>query len=77
LSRTTPGWPTDFSWTSLQIATGGRRRVEVYVTISATATLGAQDVATVAAMGTGTYDEAVLTTMVTPFRVYLPLVVKD
>ena len=77
LSRTTSGWPTDFSWTSLQIAAGGHRRVEVYVTIPTTATLGAQDVATVAATGTGTYDEAMLTTMVTTFRVYLPLLVKD
>jgi len=76
-TRTVPGWPTGFSVTSLPIAAGGHRDVQVCITIPVTTTLTAQDVATVWATGAGTYAEAALTTTVRPFQVYLPLVVRS
>jgi len=73
ITRTNPGWPTAFSWTSQTIARGGWRELKVYVTVPPTATGGLTDTAVVRATGSGGYAEATLTTTAL-YQVYLPLV---
>jgi len=76
ITRTNPGWPTAFSWTSKTIARGGWREVQVYVTVPPTATGGLSDAAVVRATGSGGYAESTLTTTATGYTLYLPLVIK-
>ncbi|MGQ9804151.1 MAG: NEW3 domain-containing protein, partial [Anaerolineae bacterium] len=77
ITRTNPGWPTTFSWSQMSIAAGGHRELKVYVTIPSTATADLPDTAVIRASGSGGYDEVVLTTYASSFRVYIPLVLRD
>mgnify|MGYP005848194909 FL=1 len=76
ITRTNPGWPTAFSWGQMNIAAGGRREVKVYITIPFTATADLPDTAVIRASGSGGYDEVVLTTYASSFRIYVPLVLR-
>jgi len=76
-TRPMPGWPTSFSVTSLPIAAGGRRDVQVYVTVPVTAMDGLSDTAVIRATGSGGYAEIQLTTTAVWHKTYLPLVMRD
>ena len=78
LSRLSAGWPTAFSPSGVfPLGPGGWRNVEVYVTTPVTGTRGEQDMATIQVAGTGVSDTSTLTTTAAPYRVYLPLVVRN
>jgi uncharacterized membrane protein len=77
ITRTTSGWPTVIQPEELTIARGGWREVKVVVTVPADAPVGAEDVATIRASGSGGSAEVVLTTRTPVHRVYLPLVVRS
>jgi len=77
ITRTNPGWPTAFSWTSQTIARGGWRGLKVYVTVPADVAIGAEDTAFIRASGSGGYAEVALTTHTPVYRVYLPLIVRS
>jgi PKD repeat protein len=72
LDRVTPGWPTVISPSSLTIARGGRRMVQVAVTMLTGLAPGAEDVAVIRATGSGSFAEATISTEV-GWRIYLPL----
>ncbi|MGB9776484.1 MAG: M14 family zinc carboxypeptidase [Anaerolineae bacterium] len=77
ITRANTGWPTAFSWTSQTIAGGGWRELKVAVTVPADAGIGAEDVATIRASGSGGFAEVTLVTRTVVHRVYLPLVVRS
>ncbi|MBU1879254.1 MAG: PKD domain-containing protein, partial [Chloroflexi bacterium] len=76
-TRTVPGWDTSFSVPSLVIAAGGRRTIQVYVTIPAEATDGQMDVAVIRATGSGNYADVTLTTTAMWRKLYLPLTLRN
>ncbi len=75
LTRTNPGWPTAFSWSSQTIAPGWRPLV-ITVTVPVTVTVGEMDTALIRASGQGTPAELSLTTRVLAGQLYLPLVLR-
>ena len=77
VARVGSGWPTAFSWTSKVIAAGGRRTLEVYVTLPAGAVAGHPDVAMIRATGSGGYAEVTLTTSAMNHYLYLPLILNN
>ena len=77
VTRTNPGWPTAFSWTSQTIARGGWRELKVYVTVPEGPGVGAEDAAVIRASGSGGNAELTLTTRTPIYWVYLPLTVRS
>jgi uncharacterized repeat protein (TIGR01451 family) len=77
VARVTPGWPTTLSASSLVIAAGGWREIQVYVTVPMTATDSLPDAAVIRATGGGNYAEATLTTTAVWYKTYLPLVLRE
>jgi uncharacterized membrane protein len=76
LERITPGWPTVISPSTLTIARGGRRTVQLAVTQPSDEAPGTEDVAVIRATGSGEYVESILTTA-GGWRQYLPLVAQE
>ncbi|HEC34122.1 MAG TPA: DUF11 domain-containing protein [Chloroflexi bacterium] len=76
-TRTTPGWLTSFSDSSVALSSGEWALVEVCVTVPVTATDGLSDTAVIRATGSGGYAEVTLTTTVAWHKTYLPLVVRN
>ena len=76
-SRESPGWPTSFSFTDLAVARGGRRNIQVYVTVPVTAAGGQSDQALIRATGSGGMAEVSLITRSAWRRIFLPLVLRD
>ncbi len=75
LGRTNAGWPTAFAWSSLRLAAGEGRTVEVYVTAPADAPWGTADEALIQATGAGGTRTVTLTTSLPLLRsIYLPLI---
>nr|HID14268.1 DUF11 domain-containing protein [Anaerolineae bacterium] len=71
-------WPVALSPSGVfTLGAGAWRNVAVYATVPVTATLGEQAVATIQVAGTGVSDTSTLTTTVSPYQVYLPLLVRD
>ncbi len=76
VTRTNPGWPTTFSWTSLQIKAGNWRELKVYVTVP-NAGGAATDEALIRIAGSAGYQDVTLTTQRGGFAIYLPLVLRE